>query len=594
MVTKQKLSSKIIAPVLSFALVFGMMPGLSVSAAGIIPIMPLASGGSTIDMSDPSPPTSGTGWTYSGGTDGSYTILDGANVTVTGSNSGSQRRIWVDMNATANVKLQNTNIDMTGTSLGAFTIFPSATVNLTLSGNNKLYSSDTYAGLQVPSSAKLTIDGDGSLSAVSLGLGAGIGGGWVDMNGVITIESGTITALGGIGSAGIGAGSSAPALATIHPITINGGNITAIAGGGSNEQQAAIGRSDTAPGEEVYIYGNYNYWASTLYIKPLYDNPPDDVIGSIEFVYDNIYKYIELVDMTSSPPSSPPFVSESVGEAQDENLTGASIPIGPEVRKPAGDYCMSPQTPDLWRIVNDNIIKETGINISTGKVNHFVNIGPEIIVPNFVLNSLKLKEPVITLMMYTCSGVSFSITSKNIPNRYNEAITAVGPEAGNIDLSINRTGMKAPVNVIAEVLKDTVTNRLVPMASRERFGMVVNQHYNVGPANAGNFANLYRYNDRTGQFDYLSSYQINEKGQAMFATTIAADYLLTVTTAKPTLTAASPDPAIVIPGSHIVMSGDTLLQIAKRYGVSLSQIKVLNPDISNIDRIKPGQIIRLR
>ncbi|MBO7482309.1 MAG: InlB B-repeat-containing protein, partial [Kiritimatiellae bacterium] len=66
-----------------------------------------------------------------------------------------------------------------------------------------------YPGIYVPVGAKLTIKGDGYLTASSNGYAAGIGGGngTALSNGDINIVGGIITAFGGISAAGIGSGS---------------------------------------------------------------------------------------------------------------------------------------------------------------------------------------------------------------------------------------------------------------------------------------------------------------------------------------------------------------------------------------------------
>jgi len=88
-----------------------------------------------------------------------------------------------------------------------------------------------YPGIQAAHNAgsgaeyTLTIDGTGSLTASSVGDGAGIGGG-KDKCGNIHILGGTIEAIGGKYGAGIGSGSPT----TCGTITIEGGTITAIGG----------------------------------------------------------------------------------------------------------------------------------------------------------------------------------------------------------------------------------------------------------------------------------------------------------------------------------------------------------------------------
>ena len=42
---------------------------------------------------------------------------------------------------------------------------------------------------------------------------------------------------------------------------------------------------------------------------------------------------------------------------------------------------------------------------------------------------------------------------------------------------------------------------------------------------------------------------------------------------------------------HKVVKGDTLSGIAKKYGITLAQIKKLNPQITNFNLIRPGQFV---
>ena len=46
-------------------------------------------------------------------------------------------------------------------------------------------------------------------------------------------------------------------------------------------------------------------------------------------------------------------------------------------------------------------------------------------------------------------------------------------------------------------------------------------------------------------------------------------------------------------GSHTVKRGDTMSAIAQRAGVTLKELKAANPQIENINQIKPGQKIKL-
>ena len=105
-------------------------------------------------------------------------------------------------------------------------ILNDGTTNTVTGGEN---GANHYPGIYVASGSKLTIRGDGSLTATGQNGAAGIGAGnGADCQnaGNIQIENGTIAANGGIGAAGIGSGNQY----SCGNITIKGGTITANGG----------------------------------------------------------------------------------------------------------------------------------------------------------------------------------------------------------------------------------------------------------------------------------------------------------------------------------------------------------------------------
>lgn len=162
----------------------------------------------------------------------------------------------VSIAAGATVTLSNASINASGNLSGAWaglTCLAGDNLETTiiLEGVNNIRSVGAdYPGIQVEESTRfrgLNIKGDGELvaSASINGKGAGIGGAVGQDNGAITIESGTITAIGGAGAAGIG---SATNQVSHGGIIITGGSVTASGGVGA----AGIG---CGAGEEAGFAG---------------------------------------------------------------------------------------------------------------------------------------------------------------------------------------------------------------------------------------------------------------------------------------------------------------------------------------------------
>lgn len=186
--------------------------------------------------------------------------------------------IRADAGATANVTLEDTNIDTTGgagpkgAGDAAVRTEGAGNVNLNVELGNTLQSGNTHAGVEKGNGGNLTIgseSGSGQLVAVGGDGGAGIGGGENTGAENITITGGDIFAIGNGGGAGIGGGWDCSA----SDITITGGNVTAvgkqddpgriggagIGGGGSQTSNAGSGTNIKITGGRVTaVGGNYS------------------------------------------------------------------------------------------------------------------------------------------------------------------------------------------------------------------------------------------------------------------------------------------------------------------------------------------------
>ena len=187
--------------------------------------------------------------------------------------------IKADTGATANVTLEDTNIDTTGGAginaegNAAVRTEGGGNVNLNVELDNTLQSGNGHAGVEKGNGGNLTIgseSGSGQLVAVGGNGGAGIGSASDSVNvGNITITGGDIFATGNSGGAGIGGGWNCSA----SDITVKGGNVTAVgredkpdyiggAGiGGGGSPNSAIGSGTNLKitgGHVVAVGGNFS------------------------------------------------------------------------------------------------------------------------------------------------------------------------------------------------------------------------------------------------------------------------------------------------------------------------------------------------
>jgi hypothetical protein len=179
---------------------------------------------------------------------GDLVINAGGEYTVRGSTTS--HTISVDTSESVTLTLDHVSIDVSATS-GKSAFDSGGNVTLQLIGANTLKSSASRAGIQVTDGEQLTIDNapssQGSLSASGGAFGAGIGGGYMQNGGGVTIQSGTIRATGGDFAAGIGGAYTGNG----GPVTITGGTVTATGG----VRAAGIGGGISGSGGDVVIRG---------------------------------------------------------------------------------------------------------------------------------------------------------------------------------------------------------------------------------------------------------------------------------------------------------------------------------------------------
>ncbi|MCL2054474.1 MAG: InlB B-repeat-containing protein [Oscillospiraceae bacterium] len=256
MKNKTKLS-RVIAWVVTFALSLSLAPIMPLSVQAGTPT-------ATVDFG-----TQGA-LTWSSGTaadhlcawaDPFLTINDGANIIITGT-WWQSRRIRIAEGATASITLYNLSLDNTGGSyLNTISLEDNAKLTLTIEGTNTLTASSSGAGIRVPQSATLIINGTGSVTITGGNNAAGIGLSSYDSSdtaGTIIIQSATVTAIGGINAAGIGGDGSG---GNGGAVTIQGGVVTAT--GGTNATGIGSGRNGTSHGT-LTLNGDGVLFASSI------------------------------------------------------------------------------------------------------------------------------------------------------------------------------------------------------------------------------------------------------------------------------------------------------------------------------------------
>ena len=139
------------------------------------------------------------------------------------------------------------------------------------------------------------------------------------------------------------------------------------------------------------------------------------------------------------------------------------------------------------------------------------------VVPKNVMDSIKGAN--ITLVLDMGKGISWRINGKDITEA-----------SGDIDFGITvgtGAGKSIPVDVINNVTGERYSMNLTLAYSGE-FGFTAALTINMASENAGLYANLFYYNEQTGEMEFVSAGKIDEDGNAELTFTHASDYTIVI------------------------------------------------------------------
>ena len=139
------------------------------------------------------------------------------------------------------------------------------------------------------------------------------------------------------------------------------------------------------------------------------------------------------------------------------------------------------------------------------------------VVPKSILDSIKGED--VTLVLDMGNGLSWKIKGTDITEA-----------AGDIDFGVTagaNAGKSIPVDVINNVTGERYSMNLTLDYSGE-FGLTATLTINMEARNAGLYANLFYYNEQTGELEFVSAGQIDRDGNAELIFSHASDYTIVI------------------------------------------------------------------
>ena len=139
------------------------------------------------------------------------------------------------------------------------------------------------------------------------------------------------------------------------------------------------------------------------------------------------------------------------------------------------------------------------------------------VVPGDVLDEIKEKD--VTIVFDMGNGITWSVNGQSITS----------DKIGDIDFSVTIGTTTIPTDVINNVTGERQSKQ-ISLAYDGEFGFTAVLSINMEASNAGMYANLYYYNEKTGELEFICADKIAEDGTAELTFTHASDYVIAIDT----------------------------------------------------------------
>ena len=146
-----------------------------------------------------------------------------------------------------------------------------------------------------------------------------------------------------------------------------------------------------------------------------------------------------------------------------------------------------------------------------------VDMNGAAVVPSDVLSEIKGKD--ITIVFDMGNGITWSVNGQSI----------TGDAIGDIDFSVKTNTNSIPVDIINNITGERYSKQ-ISLSYDGEFGFTAVLSINMEAENAGLFANLFYYNENTGEMEFICYDEIAADGTADLTFTHASDYAIVIDT----------------------------------------------------------------
>ena len=187
-----------------------------------------------------------------------------------------------------------------------------------------------------------------------------------------------------------------------------------------------------------------------------------------------------------------------------ENQPGAENK--PDTGKP---YIKDENGKEGWDVIKDEVDKTKDGDTVT------VEMNGTSVVPGDVLDDIKGKD--VTIVFDMGGGITWSVNGKSI----------TADRVGDIDFTVKADTNTIPADIINNVTGERYSKQ-ISLSYDGEFGFTAVLSINMNAKNAGLYANLFYYNEKTGEMEFICADEIAADGTAELTFTHASDYAIVI------------------------------------------------------------------
>ena len=162
-----------------------------------------------------------------------------------------------------------------------------------------------------------------------------------------------------------------------------------------------------------------------------------------------------------------------------------------------------------WDVIRDEVNRT-----QEGKT-VIVDMNGSAVVPGDVLDDIKGKD--VTIVFDMGGGITWSVNGKSI----------TADRVGDIDFTVKADTNTIPVDIINNVTGGRYSKQ-ISLSYDGEFGFTAVLSINMEASNAGLYANLFYYNEKTGEMEFICADEIAADGTAELTFTHASDYAIVI------------------------------------------------------------------